>query len=267
MSRYRTLIVDDEPLAREGIALLLKKDPQLELVGECGSGKEALRVLGEKAVDLLFLDIQMPGMTGFEMLAQLPPGSVPVIVFVTAFDEFALQAFKVHALDYLLKPYTDRELFDVLERAKSHLKLRSLGPLAEKMASLLSDLDLAMGGESKAGQASGRYISRIAVEHRGTITPVSVDEIDWIEAADDYVHLHRGAKSHLVRETLSHLTSKLDPEAFVRIHRSMIVRVEAIRELKPTFGGASLVVLRDGTELKVGRSYRREIRKLMHFPP
>jgi len=261
VSLIRTLVVDDEPLAREGVALLLGQDAQIQLVGQCGGGKEALALLERETVDLLFLDIQMPGMTGFDVLSRLSPQKVPVVVFVTAFDTFALQAFKVHALDYLLKPYTDREFFDVLSRAKSHITLRSLEPLAAKMAALLADQTL-MGGNSRE-----QYISRIAVTHRGKITPVSVQEIDWIEAADDYVHLHQGGKSHLVRETLANLETKLDPGNFTRIHRSFIVRLDAVRELKGGFGGTSVVVLHDGTELKLGKTYRQEFKRLMQFPP
>jgi two-component system LytT family response regulator len=267
MSLIRTLVVDDEPLAREGIAHLLRTEKQIKLIGTCGSGKEALKVLEREEVDLLFLDIQIPGMTGFDLLARLPKDKVPVVVFVTAFDEFALKAFKVHALDYLLKPYTDQEFFDVLDRAKRLLKLSSLEPLAAKMAALLAEEAVTREEEpAPEGTKGGGYMSRIAVTNRGKITPVSVEEIDWIEAADDYVHLHRGAASHLVRETLARLEAKLDPSQFVRIHRSIIVRIGEIRELKTGFGGSLVVVLKDGKELGVGRTYRQEIRRVMHFP-
>lgn len=261
----RTLIVDDEPLAREGIAVLLQKDPVISVVGECKNGQEALKMLSHRDIDLLFIDIQMPGMSGFDVLAQVPHDRMPAVIFVTAYDEYALRAFKVHALDYLLKPYTDKEFFSALHRAKQYIQLKSLEPLTDKLAALLHDHDVRQA-QGKKSAPSAEYINHIAVQSRERITPLNVEDIDWIEAADDYLQLHQGPKSHLVRDTLTNLEAKLDPEKFVRIHRSIIVRINAIKELRPFFGGDAVVILHSGTELKLGRTYRQKIKKLMYFP-
>ena len=266
----RTLVVDDEQLARECMALLLHQDPHISVVGQCSSGHDALNFLQHTQVDILFIDIQMPCMSGFEVLTHVAPERMPVVIFVTAYDEYAMRAFKVHALDYLLKPYTDKEFFEALHRAKKFTALKSLEPLTQQLTALLQD-HAAMQQRTKEAphakpESSTEYISRIAISTRGRIIPVNVNEIDWIEAADYYVHLHQGTKSHILRETLLNLEAKLDPKKFVRIHRSMIVRIDAIKELRPFFGGSMLVILHNGAELKLGRSYKQKIKTLMHFP-
>ena len=256
----RTLIVDDEPLAREGVRLLLQKDQEISIVGECGNGSQAVQTIQRTPVDLLFLDIQMPEMTGFEVIANLPKHSMPVVVFVTAYDQFAVQAFKVHALDYLLKPFSDSEFFHALERAKEYRKLKSLEPLTEKLSDLLHDLS------NKQPEKQEQYISRIAVSVKGNIVLVPVSEIEWIEAADYYVYIHAKGKSYILRETLTTLEEKLNPEIFIRIHRSFIVRIDMIQEIRPFFEGESFILLKTGAKLKLGKTYKQKLKKFLHFP-
>ncbi|TAK67572.1 MAG: response regulator transcription factor [Bacteroidetes bacterium] len=257
----RTLIVDDEPLAREGVRLLLEKDPEFSIVRECGSGSQALESLKQHTVDLLFLDIQMPEMNGFEVLSHIPGAKMPVVIFVTAYDQFAVQAFKVHALDYLLKPFSDKEFYDVLNHTKEFLKLKSLEPLTERLSDLLFDMN-GKRGDTKAKYE--QYVSRIAVSSKGNIILVPVEEIDWVEAADYYVYLHTKGKSHILRETLSTLEEKLNPDQFIRIHRSSIVRIDMIQEIRPFFEGESVVMMKDGTKLKLGKTYKQKLKKFLH---
>jgi two-component system LytT family response regulator len=261
----RALIVDDEPLAREGIRLLLEKEGSVTVAGECRGGREALEAVRTGDVDLIFLDVQMPEMGGFEMLRHIPREKMPLVVFVTAYDRYAMQAFKVHAVDYLLKPFSDREFLGMLARVKENFKLRSLLPLTERLATLLREVEEGKKAPPPADRAGTvRYVRRIAVRSRGSVIPVDVDSVDYFEAADDYVTLHAGARSFLVRETLTDLESKLDPEKFIRVHRSAIVRIASIREIRPTFGGESSVILQGGVKVTLGKTYRNKLRRFMH---
>ena len=245
----RALIVDDEPLARERIRMLLDQERDVEIVGECDNGTEALRGIEKLAPDLVFLDVQMPELTGFEVLDRLDAARMPVIVFVTAYDQYALKAFEVCALDYLLKPF-DRERFGrAMARARAELERRKSGQVNEQVLKLLSEL-----------HQSKKYVEKLIVRAGGRVLFLRADEIDWIEAAGNYVRLHAGKQDYLYRETMTKLEAQLHPERFARIHRSTIVNVERIKELQPWFRGDYQVVLREGQKLTLSRSYRSRLK-------
>lgn len=251
MDRFRTLIVDDERLARQRIRRFLASEPDFEASGECASAPEALAWLRHNPADVLFLDIQMPEMSGFDLLAAVP-ASIPVIIFVTAYDEYALRAFEVNAFDYLLKPF-DRQRFQrCIQRARTQLSRVRTGELNQRLLGLLADL---RGRREEA--------ARFAVKNGGRVFFVRTDEIDWIEAADNYVCLHAGPESHLIRETMNSVEAKLDPGKFARIHRSAIVNVNRIKELQPWFRGDYVVLLESGTKLTLSRTYRDRLHDLL----
>jgi two-component system LytT family response regulator len=253
--KIRTLIVDDEPLARERLAKLLEEEPDIELVGECANGREALDAIQSASPDLLFLDVQMPELDGFGVVAAVPTERMPAIVFVTAFDQFAVRAFEVNALDYLLKPF-DRERFQVaLRRAIEQIQRRQ----PEEITRRLSDLLAGLKPESKP-------LERLAVKTEGRVLLIKVEDIDWIEAADNYVNVHAGSESHLHRETLTALEAKLPSNQFLRISRSTLVNVGRIKELQPMFHGDYVVILRDGAKLSLSRSYRERVNQFFGKP-
>lgn len=246
--KIRTLIVDDEPLGRERIRTLLASDPEIEVIEECSDGRQAIAAIEGSKPDLVFLDVQMPEMNGFAVLDAIASDHMPAIIFVTAYDHYAVQAFEVHALDYLLKSF-DRERFQAaLQRAKGEIQRSKAGLLNERLAGLLEDL-----------QAKQKRLTRLVVKSGGRIVFLRAEEIDWAEAADNYVRIHTGRDSHLIRETLHSLESRLNPEKFLRIHRSTLVNLDRILELQPIFHGDYLVKLHDGTELTLSRSYREKL--------
>jgi two-component system LytT family response regulator len=242
----RVLVVDDEPLARRGILARLRRAPDVEVVGECASGREAVEAIRAHAPDVVFLDVQMPGTDGFGVVEAVGPERVPEVVFVTAYDQHALRAFDARALDYLLKPIDDERFARALERARQRVEERRHGELGRRVAGAL--------GTDAAPPV--RPAERFLVPRAGRVQVVHADEVDWIGAAGDYVTLHAGGATHLLRETMAGMEARLDPARFVRIHRSTIVNVERIRELLPHFNREYVVVLRDGTRLKLSRSYR-----------
>ena len=246
--KIRTVIVDDEPLGRERIRTLLAGDPEIEVIGECLDGRQAIAAIECSRPDLVFLDVQMPEVDGFGVLDTIAGEKMPAIIFVTAYDRYAVQAFEVHALDYLLKSF-DRERFQfALSRAKEEICRSKSGSLNERLAGLLEDL-----------QAKQKRLTRLVVKSAGRIVFLRVEEIDWVEAADNYVRVHAGRESHLMRETLQSLENHLDPQKFLRIHRSTLVNLDRIRELQPIFHGDYVVKLNDGTELTLSRSYREKL--------
>ena len=232
----RTLIVDDEPLARESIRVLLERDRDIEIVGEC-SGVEAAALVARTRPHIMFLDVQMPEIDGFDLLGRIGEQTVPAVVFVTAYDAFAIKAFEVQALDYLLKPFDDARFMRTLERAKA----RAL--------------------ESPSKSAS-RYRQRFLVRVRERIVVVNASDIDWIEAADYYVSIHSGGHAYLLREPLAELERALDPAVFFRAHRSAIVNLGRIREIHPLFHGDSMLVLTDSSQVKLSRSRREEFERV-----
>ncbi|MBK7140759.1 MAG: response regulator transcription factor [bacterium] len=249
--KIRTLIVDDEPLAREGIRMLLEPDSGFSIVAEAGNGAEAIEMIRLHHPDLVFLDIQMPGMNGFDVLKALDGEPMPLIVFVTAYDSYAIRAFEVHAVDYVLKPVDPARFQTSLERIKSDLQLRRGGAITARMTALLE----ALRREEVKIDTRG-FLERFVIKEGDRIYFVNTDDVDWIEAADYYVQLHTGKKTHLIRETLNRLETQLDPAKFIRIHRSTIVNSTRIKELKRHFQSEFIVILQDGTNLKMSRSYR-----------
>lgn len=262
----RVLIVDDEPLARDALHVLLGADPDISIIGECSNGKEAVKSIREQSPDLVFLDVQMPDLDGFKVIEQIGSEQMPVTVFVTAFEQHALRAFAAHALDYILKPF-DHEGFDkALRRAKSHVLRQKFYDQSHQLLALLGDLhgaQKAKGEEEKAEPPGTKFLERLVIKSGGRIFFLKVDEIDWIEADGDYMRLHVGDKSHLLRETMNALDAKLDPEKFLRIHRSTIVNVERIKDIQPLFKGEHLLTLNDGRRLKMSRGYRDKLQALL----
>lgn len=241
----RTLIVDDERLARQRIRRMLAGEQDIEIMGECAAGPEAVEFLNTHEVDLLFLDVQMPKMDGFAVLAALPPERLPVVIFVTAYDEYALKAFEVRAFDYLLKPFDNPRFAKTLERARAQVGLERNGRRKEDLSSLLGEL-----------RTQRTQPVRFPIKTSSRVFFVRMEDIDWVEAADNYVCLHVGVDTHLLRETMNSIEGRLDSAHFCRIHRSSIVNVDRIKELRPWFHGEYVVVLADGTELTLSRSYR-----------
>ncbi len=240
---FKVLVVDDEPLARDGLSALLADDTEVEVAGQ-GSGVDAVALIAKVRPDILFLDIQMPEVDGFALLELVGADAVPAIVFVTAFDRYALRAFEVHALDYLLKPFTDARFASALARAKQQVLDRRQGVVDARIAELLR------------AQQSPR--ARFLVPARGKTVVVDVDSIDWIEAADYYVSLHCGSQSHLLRETMDDIERQLDPHHFFRVHRSAIVNLARVREIHPLFRGDCELHLADGVAVRLSRNRRRD---------
>ena len=253
--KIKTLIVDDEPLARRNLRLLLEQDPQIEIIGECRNGKEAVKAIETSRPDLIFLDIQMPEMDGFDVVEQVGTELLQAIVFVTAFDQYALKAFEVHALDYLLKPYDDVRFQQALQRAKSQIETREITKVSKRLIALLEERE----SRKETASHARPYLTRLMIKLANRVVLLKVDDIDWIEADGNYAKLHVGNKAHLLREKMLDLEAQLDPQKFVRIHRSIIVNLERIKELHPHFNGDYIVVLEDGRQLKLSRSRRENL--------
>jgi two-component system LytT family response regulator len=248
MKTIRALIVDDEPLARDRVASLLGAEPDVEVVGQCRDGREATAAILEQRPDLVFLDIQMPGADGFEVIEAVGPEEMPLVIFVTAYDQHALRAFEVRALDYLLKPFDQDRFRAALARARTQIEGRETGDLGRRLLALVQDM---RPGPPKP--------DRLVVKSAGKIFFLRTDEIDWVEASGNYVRVHVGAESHLLRETMASLETKLDPDRFVRIHRSRIVNMERIKEMQPWFNGEFVVILTSGVRLTLSRGYREKL--------
>ncbi|MBI1808157.1 MAG: response regulator transcription factor [Ignavibacteria bacterium] len=249
----RTLIVDDEPLAREGVRRLLASVANIEIIGECADGVQAFeRILAAKP-DLVFLDVQMPELDGFGVIRKIGPENMPMVIFVTAYDEFAIRAFDVHALDYLLKPIDPDRFALTLSRVRSSAEDRRILAMNQKLVSLLEDVT-----------SSSKYLDRISVKSGGKIVFVKTNEVEWIQAEGDYVSLHTQGKKHLVRGKIGQLQERLDPRQFARIHRSIIVNIDQIIELQPLFYGEYRVTLRNGTKLTLSRSYKEKLNSLLN---
>lgn len=263
----RTLIVDDEPLAREGVRLLLARDPEIEVVGECGDVESAIRAVRAERPALIFLDVQMPGGSGFDVLARtadLPPA---VVVLVTAFDQYAIRAFDASALDYVLKPFDDDRFARALSRAKRAIREQRAGEMNRQLVSLLERYQPGSAPApppvESAGSGGSKWLTRLAIKSSGRIVFLRAEEIDWIGAADYYVEVHVGEKAHLLREPMTKLETRLDPRRFIRIHRSSIVNVDRVSEIRSTPHGDSVVLLHDGTKLRMSRSRRERLGELM----
>jgi len=248
----RTIIVDDEPLARGRVRRVLADESDIEIIDEFGDGKTALAAIRELKPDLVFLDIQMPEMNGFDVIQSLNAESTPAIIFVTAYDQYALQAFDLYALDYLLKPFDRKRAKRAVERAREHIRSRERGELDERLRSLVAGL-----------KPDRKYLERLVIKSTGRIFFLKTEEVDWIEASGNYLKIHVGRDAHMIRETMNSIEAKLDPSKFIRIHRSTIVNIDRIRELHPMFSGDYSVLLRDGTELALTRNYRERLVELI----
>ena len=258
--RYRALVADDEPAARRGVRLLLERDPTITVVAEAATGRETAGLLRRERPELAFLDVQMPGGDGFEALAEIEPAARPAVVFVTAYDEHALRAFEVNAVDYLLKPYDDARFAAAVERAKEEVRRRQADTVNARLAQLLDYLQRTGPAPEPVADPSH---DRILLKSSGEIFFLKAGEIDWIEAEGDYMKFHVAGRTHLMRETMARLEARLDPRRFLRIHRSTIVNVDRLRKLSPSFGGEYAVVLQDGTKLKLSRGYHERIAELL----
>jgi two-component system LytT family response regulator len=254
----RALIVDDEDLARRGIRSLLRRAEDVQIVGECRNGREAIEAITHSEPDLVFLDIQMPGKTGFDVIADIDEGKCPFVIFVTAFDKFALRAFDVHALDYLLKPVNEERFFAALSRARAALSSTRDNLLVRRFLQAAADFR-----QPRTGKPAPPAIDRLPVKANGKVVVVRIADIDWIEADHDYVLLHLGDKSWILRETIASVELRLALSGFVRIHRSALVNVDRVRELRPKSKGEFDVVLRDGKQLKMTRNYRSALERLV----
>ena len=261
--RLQVLVVDDEPLARSGMTTLLEKDPELDVVAECGNGRTAVEAILELQPDLVLLDIQMPEMDGFEVLRAVGTERMPPVVFVTAYDQFAVRAFEVNALDYLLKPFDDDRFARAIERAKQSIRRPDVGELSKRLLRLLEAAERTTSNHTVEDRGRGAHLVRLVVKDAGRVFFVRTDEIDWIQAASYYVKLHVKGKVHLLRETMNSLESRLDPGAFFRVSRSAIVNLDRVREIQPFTRGAHVVILEDGTRVKLSKARRERLAELL----
>lgn len=259
LTRIRTVIVDDEPAARRGLRLLLDNDPAIEIVGEASGGAEAAELIARERPDLAFLDVQMPGCDGFHALAKVGVAAAPAVIFVTAYDEYALRAFEVNAVDYLLKPFDDLRFGAALQRGKEEVRRRQSDSVNNRLNQLLDYLQSSPVPAPVEETAS----DRILIKSSGEIFFLKAEEIDWIEAEGDYMKFHVAGRAHLMRETMARLEARLDPKRFIRIHRSTIVNIDRLRKLSPSFAGEYAVILHDGTKLKLSRGYHERIAALL----
>jgi len=268
----RTLLVDDEPLARRGLELRLKDAADITIVRQCANGREAIAAINEDAPDLMFLDIQMPGLSGLDVVAQVPQESMPMVVFVTAFDRYAINAFEAHALDYLLKPVDDARLAAALDRVRAQWQQKQAVAQREQLMALLAEvrgngeisadaITLAQVGMPPAG--TRRFASMLPIRSGRETLRLDVTTIDWIDAAGDYMCLHADGQTHVLRATMKELEDMLDPLVFQRVHRSTIVNLARVRSLRPHLNGECFLKLQSGQEVKLSRSFRDKVEMLL----
>ena len=268
--KIRALVVDDESLAREALLVMLDDDPEIEVVAECRNGREAVTAIRGQSPDVVFLDIQMPEMDGFQVVEEVGARRMPVTIFVTAHDKHALRAFEAHALDYLLKPFDHDRFNTALQRAKTFVRQQKLGEISESLFAVLQDLKSKTGespsdADNRKPERANHQgpINRVSIKSGGRIYFLKTEEIDWVEGAGDYLTLHSGSRTHLIRETMGNFHAKLDPQKFLRIHRSTIVNIERIKDIRPLYKGDYVITLTSGVSLKASRGYRHELRPLL----
>ena len=253
--KTRVIIADDEPLARARLRMLLAEESWLDVIAECSDGPSTITAIEKFRPDLVFLDVQMPGSSGFDVIQSVGAGRMPFVIFVTAFDRYALRAFDVHALDYLLKPF-DRDRFrDALTRARERIERSSNGDLERRLLAIVNDL-----------KPAPQPLERFVIKSGGRVFFLRAEDIEWIEAAGNYVKLHVGAETHVFRETMNSLEARLNPSVFFRIHRSHIVNIERVRELQPWFNGEYVVFLTSGARLTLSRGYREKLQDRIGRP-
>jgi two-component system LytT family response regulator len=266
----RTLIVDDEPLARRGLELRLREYGDISIVRQCANGREALAAIAEDAPDLMFLDIQMPGMSGLDLVANVPQESMPMVVFVTAFDRFAINAFEAHALDYLLKPVDEKRLAAAIDRVRAQWQQQQAVAQREQLMALLAEVkgngeitvDATTAPASSAPSAP-RYARMLPIRSGRETVRLDVTTIDWIDAAGDYMCLHADGQTHVLRATMKELEEMLDPAVFQRVHRSTIVNLARVKSLRPHLNGECFLKLQSGQEVKLSRSFRDKVEILL----
>ncbi|MFK8042434.1 LytR/AlgR family response regulator transcription factor [Congregibacter sp.] len=268
MTTLSAIIVDDEHLARRGLSVRLQQLPEVDVIAECGNGQEALQAVAQHNPDLLFLDIQMPGMDGFEVVEKLQGDDMPMVIFVTAYNEYAVDAFKVHAIDYVLKPIEDDRLHEAVQRALQHRTQEANNSGKEKLVKLL----MSMTGESAAGVEAmvegtatngDNWPEKITVKDGNDIQFIRVPDIEWVDAAGDYMCIHATGKTHIMRITMKQLEGMLNPAVFLRVHRSTIVNNRCVTGAQTLTNGEYLLNLEGGTQLKVSRSYKDRIREFL----
>lgn len=270
----RVLVTDDEPIARRRIRRFLRAENNVDVIGECANGREAIDMIRQTNPDLVFLDVQMPDVDGFGVVSELGPEQMPAVIFVTAYDEYALKAFEVNATDYLLKPFDAERFRTAFQRARDHIDRVHTAEAGKRLKSLLEQVlsgdengDLAGALPSQGGGAKHQYIDRLMVKSDGRVFFVKVTDVDYFEASGNYVRVHVGKTSHLIRETMAAMEASLNPQLFARIHRAVIVNLDRIKELQPWFAGDYVVILRDGRQLKLSRTYREALQSRMHRVP
>jgi len=254
-TKIRALIVDDEPLARKRIKSLLAHESSVDVIGECSDGHKAVTSINELTPDLVFLDVQMPAMDGFEVIKTIGPERMPTVIFVTAYDQYALKAFEVNAIDYLLKPFDRRRFQKTMERAKAMIRGLQNGNVNNQLLSLLDDL-------RREQEMPDRFI----IKNGGRVVFLRIEEIDWMRVVGNYVRLQAGAEFHLMRETMNGMEAKLSPDKFMRIHRSTIVNIDRVKEVQPWAKGEYVVIMRDGTRLIMSRRYRERLNEQLNKP-
>ena len=260
----RTLIVDDEVLSRRGVEIRLRDEADFEILAQCANGREALAAIQQYKPDLVFLDIQMPGMSGFEVLARLPQESMPVVVFVTAYDQYAMQAFEAHAIDYLLKPIDEARFATALARVREHVRARSAALQRDRLLQIIAEItgcgELALDEVLTHGpKAIGRHPEVLPIRQGRETLRVPVSSIQWVDAAGDYMCIHADGDTHILRGTMKELEELLDPKLFQRVHRSTIVNMRLVRSLRAHMNGEYFLTLEGGHELKLSRTYRDKI--------
>jgi two-component system LytT family response regulator len=259
-SAIRAVIADDERLARKKLSILLASEPKVEVVAECSDGRQTVTAIRSHRPDMLLLDIQMPDLNGFEVLSEIPPDEMPQVIFTSAYDQYAIRAFETHALDYLLKPFDQDRLHAAIERARAEIQKCKDQDLTNRVLELLSAV--------KSGKRPvPEFDERLAIRTNGRVVFLNLEEIQWIEAAANYVRLNTGKDSYLFREAISRISERLNPSHFVRIHRSVIVNVTRIKELIPVNSGEYVVVLHSGKELSCSRGYRANLQPLIAKNP
>lgn len=265
--KIKTIIVDDEPLARDGIRLRLSKDEDICIIGEYGKGQDAVSAINSYLPDLVFLDIQMPEMDGFEVIKNICTDPLPFIIFVTAYDKYALKAFEVHALDYLLKPINDNRFDDSMKRVKEEIKSKDILSFESRIKSLISNYSPSNKLSSATGNLPQTKLERIAIKSKSGYSFINTDEIEWIEAAGDYVYMHSCGKRYLHRATMHSIEEILDLSKFQRIHRSVIVNINKIKEIQPTDHGDFYVYLFNGSKVKLSRNFKDKFLSLLKITP
>jgi two-component system, LytTR family, response regulator len=264
MTTLHVLLADDEPIARRRIVRFLRAEAGVDIVAECATGAEALFALQEKRVDVAILDVQLPDKDGLRVVAEFGAERMPAVIFVTAYDEYAVRAFEVQALDYLLKPVTAERFHAAFQRARTHLDRALASQRGERLTALLAELvntdgDLSPAQARAVVQPATQHAERLTVKADGRVYFVKSDAVDWVAAEGNYVRVHTGTTSHLIRETISAVEAQLDPTVFCRIHRSTIVNLDRIREMQAWFAGDYMIILKDGAKLKLSRTYRNRL--------